>query len=89
VRGSVRPTRAEGMAIAMRYPESAETTEAAAPVTVPSNCPTCRSSEVTTVSKVVTAATYWRCGACGDVWNAGRRREVTGYSRAGAGMGRR
>ncbi len=73
----------------MRDSPSSDTAEAAAPVTVPSNCPTCRSSEVTTVSKVVTAATYWRCGACGDVWNAGRRREVTGYSRAGAGMGRR
>ena len=76
------------MAIAMRYPQSAETTEAVAPVTVPSNCPSCRSPEVSTVSKVVTAATYWRCGKCGDVWNAGRRREVTGYSRTGQ-MGRR
>ena len=65
----------------MRYPDAERASEPVAPPTVPSNCPSCRSSEVTTVSKVVTAATYWRCSACGDVWNAGRRREVTGYSR--------
>jgi transposase-like protein len=65
----------------MRYPQGESTTEEIAPPTVPSNCPSCRSSEVSTVSKVVTAATYWRCSACGDVWNAGRRREESGHSR--------
>jgi transposase-like protein len=49
------------------------------PVIVPSQCPKCRSLEVTTVSKVVSAESYWRCAGCGEVWNAGRRREQTGY----------
>jgi hypothetical protein len=48
------------------------------PVVVPSQCPKCRSLDVTTVSKVVTAESYWRCGGCGEVWNAGRRREASG-----------
>lgn len=36
-------------------------------------CPACRSSNVTTTSHVATAASYWRCLACGEVWNVGRR----------------
>jgi transposase-like protein len=49
------------------------------PIIVPVHCPMCRSKEVTTVSKVVTAESYWRCAGCGEVWNAGRRQEQTGY----------
>lgn len=60
-------------------------TIAPSPVIVPSQCPKCRSLEVTTVSKVVTAESYWRCGGCGEVWNAGRRRETSGYTRARTG----
>jgi transposase-like protein len=48
-------------------------------VEAPSRCPACRSQDVTTTSKVVNAASYWRCGACGEVWNAGRRREAGRY----------
>ena len=48
-------------------------------VLVPTHCPKCRSTAVTTVSKVVSAESYWRCGGCGEVWNAGRRRETTEY----------
>jgi len=55
-------------------------TLAPGPVIVPTQCPKCRSQEVTTVSKVVSAESYWRCGGCGEVWNAGRRREQTGYA---------
>jgi transposase-like protein len=51
------------------------------PIIVPAQCPKCRSKDVSTVSKVVSAESYWRCGGCGEVWNAGRRRESTGYSR--------
>ena len=54
-------------------------TVAPAIVIVPAHCPKCRSQAVTTVSKVISADSYWRCGGCGEVWNAGRRRESTGY----------
>jgi transposase-like protein len=41
--------------------------------TPPSACPACRSSDITTANKTVTAETYWRCLACGEVWNVARR----------------
>jgi transposase-like protein len=59
----------------MRFPERIRTDEPTKAVTAPTHCPTCRSQDVTTASKIVNSETYWRCGACGDVWNAGRRRE--------------
>jgi len=46
----------------------------------PKHCPTCRSQDLKTTSKVVNAATYWRCGACGEVWNVGRLREGSRYT---------
>jgi ribosomal protein L37AE/L43A len=42
--------------------------------TAPSSCPACRSTDVCTTSKTIDEATYWRCRACGEVWNASRRR---------------
>ena len=38
----------------------------------PRLCPFCRSHEVATTSKVITVATYWRCGTCGQIWNHSR-----------------
>ena len=55
-------------------------TSAPPAIIVPAYCPKCRSREVTTTSKVVSAESYWRCGGCGEVWNAGRRREASGYA---------
>jgi len=46
---------------------------------IPTACPACRSTDLKTTSKTVDEATYWRCAACGEVWNAGRRREATGW----------
>lgn len=46
----------------------------------PSRCPACRSQDVTTTSKVVNADAYWRCCACGEVWNVARHREGSRYS---------
>jgi predicted Zn finger-like uncharacterized protein len=46
----------------------------------PTQCPSCRSSDVMTTSKVVTSASYWRCGACGEVWNAERLKAASRYS---------
>lgn len=42
-------------------------------VPVPARCPVCRSNDLTTTSKVITTSTYWRCRACGEVWNTARR----------------
>jgi transposase-like protein len=38
----------------------------------PKACPFCNSIDVKTTSKQVNASTYWRCTACGQIWNAGR-----------------
>jgi hypothetical protein len=36
------------------------------------SCPFCHSPRVTTASKTVTDSTYWRCAACGEIWNPAR-----------------
>jgi transposase-like protein len=46
----------------------------------PSQCPACASPRVHTASKVITAATYWRCQSCGEVWNVGRRQAASRYA---------
>jgi len=38
----------------------------------PTHCPECRSKSFGTLAKVVTVDTYWRCQACGMVWNEAR-----------------
>jgi ribosomal protein L37AE/L43A len=35
-------------------------------------CPFCQSDRVATTSKSVSDATYWRCHACGEIWNPAR-----------------
>jgi uncharacterized Zn finger protein len=47
----------------------------------PTRCPGCGSAGLTTTSKVITSATYWRCKACGEIWNAGRRKTAGRYVR--------
>ena len=42
------------------------------PIRRPDSCPFCHSKAVGTIAKEITAATYWRCQACGEVWNVGR-----------------
>ena len=49
----------------------------------PTRCPSCRSNDLVTTSKVVSADAYWRCCSCGEVWNAGRLRSATRDSRNG------
>ena len=51
---------------------------------VPTSCPSCGSRDVVTTSKAVTTATYWRCEACGDVWNIDRQRKAGRYLRSPA-----
>ena len=43
------------------------------PRPAPGSCPSCRSSSIVTTAKVPDEGTYWRCTACGDVWNEARR----------------
>jgi hypothetical protein len=49
-------------------------------VGAPTHCPACRSQKLTTASKVVNAETYWRCEACGEVWNVARQRAGARYA---------
>jgi transposase-like protein len=42
------------------------------PVALPSACPVCRSVSISTTAKTPDANSYWRCGKCGEVWNAAR-----------------
>jgi transposase-like protein len=42
------------------------------PMPSPTTCPFCRSAKISTPSERVDASTYWRCEACGQMWNVGR-----------------
>jgi len=48
---------------------------------VVTDCPFCRSHQVTQSGKVLTTATYWRCLDCGEVWNPAR--DAAGRQRRG------
>ena len=43
-------------------------------IQIPIQCPECRSKTIGTSAATITANTYWRCEACGAVWNEGRFR---------------
>jgi transposase-like protein len=58
-------------------------------ISAPVDCPSCGSTHVVTAADVKgkapvkNADRYWRCAACGQVWNPGRARahqERTGHS---------
>jgi transposase-like protein len=42
----------------------------------PTTCPACRSSSISTTAKNPDVSSYWRCGSCGEIWNAARRTDV-------------
>jgi transposase-like protein len=46
----------------------------AEPTPTPTACPFCQSSKITTPNEKVDANTYWRCDACGQMWNVARQR---------------
>ncbi len=50
------------------------------PVVPPALCPACRSKDISTTSKTPDTASYWRCGACGEIWNVGRLKEASRHS---------
>lgn len=44
----------------------------------PSLCPSCRSQDISTTSKnPADTSSYWRCAACGEIWNAERLQHAT------------
>jgi len=43
-------------------------------IAAPEACPFCNSADITTTSKAMNVSTYWRCTACGQIWNVGRLR---------------
>jgi transposase-like protein len=54
--------------------DAAYPSRSAPAVTAPAVCPVCRSSSITTTARNPDEHTYWRCGGCGEIWNASRRR---------------
>ena len=52
-------------------------------VTAPKSCPFCRSLDFKTTNKIVDESTYWRCLACGEIWNPRRLKSQAHISRAG------
>jgi transposase-like protein len=40
----------------------------------PTSCPFCTSPQIAAATEKVDAFTYWRCKACGQMWNVGRLR---------------
>jgi hypothetical protein len=42
------------------------------------------SKAVGTLAKVITASTYWRCQACGEMWNPERHERTTRPQRRGS-----
>lgn len=46
--------------------------ESSGPPTTPPMCPSCRSRATVTTSATPDDASYWRCTACGEVWNVAR-----------------
>ena len=46
----------------------------------PAACPFCRSPNITTASEKVDSSTYWRCKACGEMWNLARLQTANRYT---------
>jgi ribosomal protein L37AE/L43A len=49
----------------------------------PEACPFCESKAVGTLAKVITISTYWRCQACGEMWNPQRLERTSALPRRG------
>jgi hypothetical protein len=42
------------------------------PEPAPTSCPKCQSTKIVTSAKKHNAESYWRCTACGEIWNVKR-----------------
>ena len=49
-------------------------------LSTPTACPFCQSSNITTTSVKVDESSYWRCKACGDIWNRARCQAAANYN---------
>jgi hypothetical protein len=49
----------------------------------PTACPFCRSAKIGTVDEKASSSAYWRCEACGEVWNVARLRAPSRYGYEG------
>jgi transposase-like protein len=54
------------------------------PSNSPTACPFCGSPRILTASEKIDASSYWRCEACGDVWNLARVQAAAGRNTYGA-----
>jgi transposase-like protein len=50
---------------------------------VPDACPFCRSPKIGTSDEKAGSSAYWRCEACGEVWNVARLRAPSRYGYEG------
>lgn len=55
------------------YPHMNRAPDPNEPIARPECCPFCRSKAIGTLAKVVTRSTFWRCQACGQVWDVASR----------------
>lgn len=61
----------------MSFPNSGDDyARRSAETKIPSVCPSCRSSSISTSAKSPDASSYWRCERCGEIWNVARRDAV-------------
>ena len=44
----------------------------AAPPTIPTACPFCRATTLSSPTEKLDPHAYWRCEACGEMWNSAR-----------------
>jgi transposase-like protein len=49
--------------------------------TPPTVCPACDSTAIATTAKIPDVNSYWRCAACGEVWNVARRHARRGANK--------
>ncbi len=42
-------------------------------IAAPERCPACASPAIVTTTKHPDVDSYWRCTACGEMWNVSRR----------------
>jgi transposase-like protein len=55
------------------FRDGADAAARATDVRIPTACPACRSRSITTTARTPDEHAYWRCGDCGEIWNASRR----------------
>jgi transposase-like protein len=48
-------------------------------IDLPTACPFCRSPRILTAGERVDSSSYWRCEACGQMWNVDRLRAPGRY----------